>query len=142
MTDQTPDPIRQHVASKIARFEPIVVHAPDRRTGRIREKRVGHRKVKDGWSPFEAINYGWDRDVVDTFRTCVMLVRLCQDDTARMMPEHRLIHQAAGLTQCAGLDLVTKTAAALGISDDRASFLVAQLDAETRAFEGLNGSGA
>ena len=39
----TQDAARDFVASQIAVYEPIIVHAPDRRTGRIREKRVGHR---------------------------------------------------------------------------------------------------
>jgi hypothetical protein len=134
------DDARDYVASKIARYEPIIVHAPDRRTGRIREKRVGHRKVKSGWTPFEAINYAYDRDAVTVFRDCLMLVLLCGDAKARMMPEHRLIHQAVGLTACVGPTLLVKTAESLGISDQRAGELVSQLYAETRAFEGLTGS--
>ena len=68
-----------------------------------------------------------------------MLVRLCGDPIARSEPVHKLIHQAAGLTACAGPTLVVKTAESLGISDDRAAYLVAQLDAEMAAFEGLTG---
>ena len=137
----TQDAARDFVASQIAVYEPIIVHAPDRRTGRIREKRVGHRKVKSGWTPIEAINWAYDRDAVTIFRECVMLVRLCGDPIARSEPVHKLIHQAAGLTECVGPTLVVKTAESLGISDERAAYLVAQLDAETRAFEGLTGSG-
>ncbi len=113
MTEQTADPVRAYVADKIKTA---------------------------GWGPFDAIAYAKDREKVSAFRSCVMLVRLCGDEQGRQMPEHALIHQATGMQGCAGPQLVVKTAESLGISDDRAAYLVAQLDAELAALAGLTGS--
>lgn len=134
-----PDPIRDFVGSKIARYEKVIVHAPDRR-GRMRPK-ASYRTVKSGWTPIDALAWARDRDTVTVFRDCVMLVRLCADETARAMPEHQAIHAALVLRECVGPAILVKTAKSLGISDERARHLVEQMDAEDRHREALAGSG-
>jgi hypothetical protein len=137
MTDQHADPVNEFVSSKIARYEKVVVHAPDRR-GRMRPK-TSYRKVKSGWTPIDALTWAADRDLVTVFRECVMLVKLCGDEKARAMPEHALIHKAAGLRECVGPQLLVRTADSLGISDDRAAYLVRQLEQESAVADGLVG---
>jgi hypothetical protein len=127
-----PDPIRAFVGDKIAVYEPVVVHAP----GRRRRKR---RQVRSGWSPIDAINWAVDRDKVQIFRECVLLVRLCADERARSMPAHRAIHACLGLRECVGPQILVQTTQSLGISDARARRLVAQMDAEDRYREGMAG---
>ena len=131
--------IREYVGSQIARYEPIVVHAPDRR-GRLR-KRTRYQKVKSGWTPIEAIEYAKDREVVEIFRCCAMLVALCQDEKARSSPEHQVIHLLSGVVGCAGPAMLAETARSLGISDARAKHLVDQLQSEWNATQGMIGGG-
>lgn len=102
---------------------------------------VAERIRRDGWGAIHAINWAFDRDVVETFRACVMLVRLCQDGTSRQDRLHPTLHRLYGLKGCAGQDLLQVTQRALGISDERARFLIDQMDAEHRAYEGLRGTG-
>lgn len=132
------DPIRDFVGQRIARYEKVVVHAPDR-LGRMRPK-TSYRKVKSGWTPIYALAWAKDRDRVSVFRDCVFLVRLCGDEKARAMPEHQAIHAALGLRECVGPAILTKTAHSLGITDERARHLVTQIDAEDRHREALVGS--
>lgn len=140
--DLTNDPIVDFVGSKIARYEKVVVHAPDRR-GRLRPQ-VSYRKTKSGMSPPEAIVYGIAQEKYDLFIGSVMFVRLCEDAKARGVTDavHKLVHQAAGIPDCVGPTLVVDTAESLGISDEKARKLVAWHDAEWAAIEGLSGVGA
>jgi hypothetical protein len=131
----TADPVREYVGDQIAVYEPLVVHAPNRRARRK------HRKVKSGWSPIDAINWAVDRDKVTIFRECVLLVRLCADERARSMPAHRAIHACLGLRECVGPQILVQTAQSLGISDERARRLVAEMDNEDRYREGMAGTG-
>lgn len=137
-SDQQPDRIRDFIGSRIARYEKIIVHAPDRR-GRLRP-RTRYRQTKAGWTPIDALAWAKDRDRVSVFRDCVFLVRLCGDEKARAMPEHQAIHAALGLRECVGPAILTKTTHSLGITDERARHLVNQIDAEDRHREALAGS--
>ena len=103
---------------------------------------VAERIKQDGWGAIQAINWAYDRDVVETFRACVMLVRLCGDETARMNKLHPFLHRAYGMQGCVGPDLLLVTQKALGISDERARYLIDQMDAEHRIAEAMLGTGA
>lgn len=129
---------RDYVSSKLARYEKVVVHAPDRR-GRSRPK-VEYRKVKDGWGPAEALTDAKRRDQEDPLYYVAILVRLCNDERARAMPEHALIHQLSGIVGCCGEQMYRETAKSLGISDVRAAAVSAFVDQELAAFAGLTGS--
>lgn len=132
------DQIRAYVASKLARYERVEVHAPARRGRRPTYRYV---KVKDGWTPLDVIEYAKDREAVDIFRHCAMLVALCSDEQARALPEHQVIHALSGVVGCAGPAMLEETARSLGISDERAKHLVDQLDQEWNATQGLIGGG-
>ncbi len=134
------DPYRAYVASKLARYERVTVHAPDRR-GRMRPK-VRYVKVQDGWGPLEALEDAKRLDREDVFLHCAALVRLCSDEKARAMPEHRLIHLASGVVGCAGPAMLVATARSLGIPDDRANELVDHLEHTCRAPQGFIGGGS
>lgn len=137
------DAYREYVASQLAQYEKVVVHAPDRR-GRTRPT-TRYRKVRDGWGPAEALADARRRDseeIADDIFTCsVVMARLCSDEKARAMPEHALLHMASGIVGCVGARMLSATARSLGISDDRARMLVEQLDAADRQREGMVGSG-
>lgn len=135
MTDAL-DPTRDFVGSKIAVYEPIVVHAPDRRTGRMRKK-IRHVKTRSGWNPIEAIAWAQDREHVAAFRVVVSMVRLCSDPTARMDPMHTFLHSCLGQTACLGESAIATTGRALGFDDARIKHLTDQLDQESRAVEAL-----
>lgn len=103
---------------------------------------VADRIKRDGWGPFDALVWALDREAVERFRLCLMLVRLCADETARTDPTHKVLHDGYGVPGCpAGDALLTATQKSLGISDERARFLTTQLDQEMAALEGLAGSG-
>lgn len=103
---------------------------------------VAERIREDGWGAIHAINWAFDRDVVEKFRACVMFVRLCADPVARADPGHATLHRLYGAQGCVGQDLLLVTQKALGISDERARYLIDQMDAEHRAAEGLLGTGS
>lgn len=129
------DPTRDFVGSKIAVYEPIVVHAPDRR-GRLRKK-VRHVKVRSGWNPIEAIAWAQDREHVAAFQGVVALSRLCADPVARMAPEHSAYHGLIGLTECIGYTAVRATGVGLGFDDARMQKLIDRVDDEVNAVCGL-----
>lgn len=134
------DPLREYVASKIARYEKVVVHAPDRH-GRLR-RRFKWQKVKDGWTPLEAIDQAKVMEAEDTFMHCALLVALCQDEKARAHPDHNLIHVLSGVMGCCGPAMLDATATSLGISDERARYLVDHLQERWNMTQGLLGGGA
>lgn len=102
---------------------------------------VSERIREDGWGAIHAINWAFDRDVVEKFRACVMLVRLCSDEKARADRLHPYLHRMYGAQGCVGQDLLLVTQKALGISDERARYLIDQMDQEYRAAQGLLGTG-
>jgi hypothetical protein len=102
---------------------------------------VAERIIRDDWSFFDAINYGYDRQAVEVFRLATMLVQLCADQQARGMREHTTIHVLAGLPCPVGPTVLADTARSLGIPDQRARYLVDQLEQEWQATQGLIGSG-
>lgn len=97
---------------------------------------------RHGWGPFEAGLYALDRDlIVSEFRAAVGFMRLCLDDPERKQPAHLLAHRAVRVKACVGPGFADLMAKKLGISDTRAQHLIAQLDQDVAAFEGLVGSG-
>jgi len=103
---------------------------------------VADRIKRDNWSPFDAINWAMDRDIVDKFRAVVMFVRLCADPIARIDPMHAELHRLYNIHGCVGSNLVAITQKALGLSDERARYLIDQLDQEHAAVAGLTSAGS
>lgn len=96
------------------------------------------RQIKEaGWGPFEAINWAFDRDRVERFRAVAMFVRLCADPIARAEPIHVELHRRYNIHGCVGPELMLLTQKSLGISDERARYLLDQLDAEHHMAAGL-----
>lgn len=100
---------------------------------------VAERIKRDGWGAIQAINWAKDRDIVEKFRAVVMFTRLCADPIARIEPAHLELHRAYGIRGCVGDNLLAVTRKALGISQQRARFLIDQMDNEHRMVAGLKG---
>lgn len=136
--DVTPQSYRAYVASQLARYEKVTT------TDRRGRKRTKHVKVKDGWSPIDALADAKRRDeqaLADDIFTCALLLaRLCNDEQARAMPDHALLHELSGIVGCVGERMLAETARSLKISDDRARALVAHFDQTQAAVQGLQGS--
>ncbi len=102
---------------------------------------VANQIREQGLGPFEAINWGHDRQIAEMFRAAVMFTRLCGDPVERIHPRHAELHALYRVQACVGPELIRATQISLGISDARAQHLLNQLDHEHRIVEGLKGTG-
>lgn len=103
---------------------------------------VKARISEAGWGPVDALTWAIDRDlVVSEFEAVVALTRLCVDDPERKEPVHILGHRATLIKNCVTEDFIPRMAKKLGLSDERARWIIDHQDAALRTYEGQHGSG-